>query len=114
MAQKIANPLEGGLHRKTLLVPTVFPEWFKLARPDSILDRGEVAALFGVHPTTLFEWVRRQDFPKPGLVGLKSGWRKTTIMCEIRRRKNAVATEVVGDTFVIRQNREAFFQGVQR
>ena len=49
MAQKIANPLDGNLHRKTLIVPTEFPEWFKLARPDSILDRGEVAALFGVH-----------------------------------------------------------------
>ena len=114
MAQKIANPLDGNLHRKTLIVPTEFPEWFKLARPDSILDRVEVAKLFEIHPGTLFEWVRRQDFPKPGLVGPKSGWRKSTIMCEIRRRKNAVATEVVGDTFVLRQSREAFFQGVQR
>ena len=114
MTRRTANPLEGGRHNKTLIVPTALPEWFKLASPNAVLDRGEVSKLFEVRPDTLAEWVRRQDFPKPGRLGIKCGWRKTTIVSEIRRRKNAVATEVVGDTFVIRQNREAFFQGVQR
>ncbi|MGB3043123.1 MAG: AlpA family phage regulatory protein [Xanthobacteraceae bacterium] len=48
---------------------------------DPLLGTNEVAAIFGVHPITIFRWMKdNPNFPKPGRISAnRLGWRRSAI-----------------------------------
>ena len=54
---------------------------------DEMLQMDDLIKSFKVARTTIYEWMRKEDFPKPSKIGGKNFWMKTDIEAYIESSK---------------------------
>jgi predicted DNA-binding transcriptional regulator AlpA len=50
-----------------------------------IIDFRQLLEIYGVHRTTLLKWIEVGQVPKPGRIGRKRYWYRSTIAAAIRK-----------------------------
>ena len=60
--------------------------------PDSLLRRPEVEARTGLSRSTLYDWMKRGDFPQPVKLGARLvAWRESDVSAWLDSREKRVA-----------------------